>query len=107
MMSDGKARLELPLRLGPDVDFASKTEVELTYADFRSTLKSRHPAVPRGGPLRADGGPDRRIYSARLKTASRVTSLTKGLLNFNSISVSDVMLRFSEEFPVRFANVLA
>jgi hypothetical protein len=46
-------------------------------------------------------------YSARLKTASSVTSFTNGLVNFNSLSVSEVMLRFSEGLPVRFAKVLA
>jgi hypothetical protein len=48
-----------------------------------------------------------RTYSARLKTASSVTSFTNGLVNFNSLSVSEVMLRFSEGLPVRFAKVLA
>jgi hypothetical protein len=45
-----------------------------------------------------------RTYSARLKTASSVTSFTNGLVNFNSLSVSEVMLRFSEGLPVRFAK---
>jgi hypothetical protein len=48
-----------------------------------------------------------RTYSARLKTASSVTSFTNGLVNFKSLSVSEVMLRFSEGLPVRFAKVLA
>ena len=48
-----------------------------------------------------------RTYSARLKTASSVTSFTNGLVNFNSLSVSEVMLRISEGLPVRFAKVLA
>jgi hypothetical protein len=48
-----------------------------------------------------------RTYSARLKTASSLTSFTNGLVNFNSLSVSEVMLRFSEGLPVRFAKVLA
>ena len=48
-----------------------------------------------------------RTYSARLKTASSVTSFTNGLVNFNSLSVSEVMLRFSEGLLVRFAKVLA
>ena len=48
-----------------------------------------------------------RTYSARLKTASSVTSFTNGLLNFNSVAVSEVMLRFSNGLPVRFAKVLA
>ena len=48
-----------------------------------------------------------RTYSARLKTASSVTSFTNGLVNFNSLSVSEVMLRIPEGLPVRFAKVLA
>jgi hypothetical protein len=69
----------------------------------RSGLFHSSPALR----IRARTGPDRTRYSARLNTASSVTSFTNGLLNFNSLSVSEVMLRFSEGFPVRFAKVLA
>jgi hypothetical protein len=55
----------------------------------------------------ARSGLDKRIYSARSKAASSVTPLTNDLLNFNSLSVSEVMLRFSDELPARFAKVLA
>jgi hypothetical protein len=47
-------------------------------------------------------------YFARLNTTSSVVLGNKpGLVNFNSLSVSEVMVRFSVGSPVRFANVLA
>jgi hypothetical protein len=61
----------------------------------------------KGGSRLAEADLTRRTYSARSKTASNLTFSTNGLLNLNSLSVSEVMLRFSEGLPVRFAKVLA
>jgi hypothetical protein len=44
---------------------------------------------------------------ARLKRASGILSCTMGLVNFNSLSVSEAMVRFSAGLPVRVTNVLA
>src|SRR6266436_3693667 len=82
---------------------------EAGYIDARPLTPARQNLLQRTAGPYIGSEPDLcgRGYSARLKTASSVTSFTNGLLNFNSLSVSEVMLRFSEGLPVRFAKVLA
>jgi hypothetical protein len=46
-------------------------------------------------------------YVAVLNVASSVTPRTNDLVNFSSLSVSDVIVRFSSGLPVKFGRVLA